>query len=89
MKTSLIYGLAVNVMDVSFIRVKKFIYNFIFLFFLENNTLYSCGENLNNQKGIMTFYHLKIPTKIKFFDNIGIENIFTGKTFSFVKTINS
>jgi alpha-tubulin suppressor-like RCC1 family protein len=63
---------------------------FLFYFFinkLENKNLYCCGNNASNQKGI--YYgekKLKIPTKIDFFKNIEIENIFTGYSSTFIKT---
>jgi hypothetical protein len=49
--------------------------------------LFGCGKNSDNQKGIYNGKSiLKIPTKIEFFKNIEIENIFTGLFGAFIKT---
>jgi hypothetical protein len=48
--------------------------------------LFSWGENNDNQKGINGKTYLEIPTKVEFFKNIEIENVFTGFRSTFVKT---
>jgi hypothetical protein len=67
-----------------------FIFNFKFtLNFLENKNLFSSGDNDYNQKGIFNnSKNLLIPTKIDFFKNIEIENLFTGRSSTFIKTIS-
>jgi hypothetical protein len=61
----------------------------IYLNFLENKNLFSCGENNFNKKGIFNNgKDLLIPTKIDFFKNIEIENLFTGRSSTFIKTIS-
>jgi hypothetical protein len=79
-------------MVVFFIQVGVFLFNFNFNFylnFLENKILFSCGLNNCNQKGIFNnSKNLLIPTKIYFFKNIEIENLFTGFASTFIKTIS-
>jgi hypothetical protein len=52
--------------------------------------LFSVGVSSNNQKGIYSQNEakliIKIPTKIEFFKNIEIENIFAGFLCTFIKT---
>jgi hypothetical protein len=71
-----------------FTQVIFFIFFNVFLNLLENKNLFSCGDNGNNQKGIYegNCKIIKIPTKIDFFKNTEIENIFVGETSTFIKT---
>jgi alpha-tubulin suppressor-like RCC1 family protein len=58
-----------------------------YLKFLDNKNLYSCGDNIINQKGIYKAEKkLFVPKKIQFFKNIEIENVFTGDKSTFIKT---
>jgi hypothetical protein len=56
------------------------------ILFSENKNLFSCGFNEINQKGIFKYQNLKSPTKLEFFKDIEIENIFTGYYGTFIKT---
>jgi alpha-tubulin suppressor-like RCC1 family protein len=64
-----------------------FLHFFIFFNFKEKKNLFSCGKNDFNQKGIFkNSQNLKIPTKINFFKDIEINQIFTGCSSTFVQT---
>jgi hypothetical protein len=92
MKKLIKYLVAVAVMVVFFIQVGFFYFlnlKILLLNFLENKNLFSCGDNYHNQKGIFNnSENLLIPTKIDFFKNIEIENLFTGDSSTFIKTIS-
>jgi hypothetical protein len=73
--------------QVIFFQLLLFFIFFIFFYFKEKKNLFSCGDNNINQKGI--FYdsqNLKIPTKIDFFKDIEVNQIFTGYSSTFIKT---
>jgi hypothetical protein len=74
---------------------KLFILNFYFkflieflIFFLEKKNLFGCGNNFCKQKGIFKYEDeiLLYPTKIEFFKDKEIENVFTGFESTFIKT---
>jgi hypothetical protein len=87
MKKLIKYSVVAIVMVVFFIQVLFFFIILIFNLILEKKNLFGCGDNNLSQKGIlMLSKNLIIPTKIEFFNNIEIENIFTGITITFIKT---
>jgi hypothetical protein len=94
MKKLLKFSVAVKVVVLFFIQVLFFFevfFEFLFFFFKfylfsENKNLYSCGNNDYNQKGNYTEDKLKFPTKIEFFKDIEIDNVFTGNLSAFIKT---
>jgi hypothetical protein len=92
MKKLIKYLVVFFVMVVFFIQVDFFKKNLKIILknnFLENKNLFSCGKNYCNQKGIFNNSdNLLIPTKIDFFKNIEIENLFTGYRSTFIKTIS-
>jgi hypothetical protein len=61
-----------------------FLLKFLFFIFLENKNLFSCGLNNYSQKCNCDEKGLLIPTKIDFFKNIEIKNIFTGYECTFI-----
>jgi hypothetical protein len=63
------------------------LFYFLIFLFLEKKKLFSCGLNESNQKGIFNeSLKLDFPTKIDFFKDIEIDEVFPGYSSTFVKT---